>query len=88
MKGTDKIGRGFQNVRNKYPNVSATKIKEGIEHFLLPTDTNNAESEELLKHSKIDKNAPTCFGLHRDHLQGAKVSTWLKITCYVKSRYL
>jgi len=35
---------------------------------------------ELLKHSKIDKNAPTCFGLHGDHLQGAKVSTWLKVT--------
>ena len=34
----------------------------------------------LLKHSKIDKNAPTCFGLHGDHLQGAKVSTWLKVT--------
>jgi len=29
---------------------------------------------ELLKHSKLDKNAPTCFGLHRNHLQGAKVS--------------
>ena len=37
-------------------------------------------SLELLKHSKIDKNAPTCFGLHGDHLQGAKVSTWLKVT--------
>jgi len=35
---------------------------------------------ELLKHSKIHKNAPTCFGLHGDHLQGAKVSTWLKVT--------
>jgi len=34
---------------------------------------------ELLKHSKIDKNAPTCFGLHGAHLQGAKVSTWLKV---------
>ena len=30
MKGTDKIGRGFQYVRNKYPNVSDKKIKEGI----------------------------------------------------------
>ena len=59
-----------------------------LEHFLLPTDTHNAESVELLKHSKIDKNAPTCFGLHRDHLQGAKVSTWLKITRYVNSRYV
>jgi len=35
---------------------------------------------ELLKHSKINKNAPTCFGLHENHLQGAKVSTWLKVT--------
>ena len=43
---------------------------------------------ELLKHSKLDKNAPTCFGLHGDHLQGAKVSTWLKVTRYVNSRYV
>ena len=35
---------------------------------------------ELLKHSKTDKNAPTCFGVHGNHLQGAKVSTWLKVT--------
>ena len=56
------------------------RASNDVEHFLLPTDTHNAESVELLKHSKIDKNAPTCFGLHRDHLQGAKVSTWLKIT--------
>ena len=48
--------------------------------FYLPTDTHNAESVELLKHSKIDNNAQTCFGLHGDHLQGAKVSTWLKVT--------
>jgi len=49
--------------------------------FYLPTDTHTTlRSVELLKHSKIDKNAPTCFGLHRDHLQGAKISTWLKVT--------
>jgi len=41
---------------------------------------------KLLKHSKIDKNAPTCFGIHGNHLQGAKVSTWLKVTRLVKSR--
>ena len=35
---------------------------------------------ELLKHSKLDKNTPTYFGLHRNHLQGAKISAWLKIT--------
>ena len=43
------------------------------------------KNAELLKHSKLDKNAPTCFGLHRNHLQGPKVSAWLKITCLVKS---
>ena len=62
--------------------------QQKVKHFLLPTDAQNSESVELLKHSKIDKNAPTCFGLHRDHLQGAKVSTWLKVTRYVKSRYV
>ena len=39
----------------------------------------------LLKHPKLDKNAPTCFGLHSNHLQGAKVSAWLKITRLVNS---
>jgi len=43
------------------------------------------KNAELLKHSKLDKNAPTCFGLHINHLQGAKVSAWLKITRLVNS---
>ena len=42
------------------------------------------KNAELLKHSKLDKNAP-CFGLHRNNLQGAKVSAWLKITRLVDS---
>ena len=40
---------------------------------------------EYLKHSKLDKKAPTCFGLHRNHLQGAKVSAWLKTARLVNS---
>ena len=43
------------------------------------------KNAELLKHSKLDRNAPTCFGLHRNHLQGANVSAWLKITRLVNS---
>ena len=43
------------------------------------------KNAELLKHSKLDKNAPTCFGLHRNHLQGAKFSAWPKITRLVNS---
>jgi len=52
-----------------------------VSPLLLPTDAHNVKKNaELLKHAKLDKNAPTCFGLHRNHLQGAKVSVWLKVT--------
>jgi hypothetical protein len=30
VKGMDKTGCGFEYVRNKFPNVSDTKVKEGI----------------------------------------------------------
>jgi len=30
VKGMDKTGRGFEYLRNKFPNVSDAKIKEGI----------------------------------------------------------
>ena len=43
---------------------------------------------ELLKHFKISKTAPTCFGLQGNHHQGATISTWLKIKHLVKSRYV
>jgi len=43
---------------------------------------------ELLKHFKISKTAPTCFSLQGNNHQGATVSTWLKITHLVKSRYV
>jgi len=43
------------------------------------------KNAEILKHSKLDKNAAPCFGLHRNHLQGSKVSAWLKITRLVES---
>jgi len=36
VKGTDKTGRGFECLRNKLPNVSDAKIKEGI--FVGPPD--------------------------------------------------
>jgi len=34
---------------------------------------------ELLKHIKIMKAAPTCFGLRINHHQGATASVWLKL---------
>ena len=41
------------------------------------------KNTELLKHSKI--TLQHFFGLHRNHLQGATVSAWLKITHLVNS---
>jgi len=30
VKGMDKTGRGFEYVRNKFPNLNDVKMKEGI----------------------------------------------------------
>jgi len=35
------------------------------------TNAQNVKKVELLKHIKIMKAAPTCFGLQRNHHQGA-----------------
>jgi hypothetical protein len=37
---------------------------------------------ELLKHIKIMKAAPTCFGLQENHHQGTTTNTWLKIQAW------
>ena len=57
-----------------------------LSNFYYELTHTTLKNVEILKHSKIDKNAPTCFGLHGNHLQGAKVSTWLKVTRLVNSR--
>ena len=50
-----------------------------------PTKAHNVKKVELLKHFKISKTAPTCFGLQGNHHQEATISTLLKITHLVKS---
>jgi len=49
------------------------------------------KNAELLKHSKLDKNAPTCFGLHRNHLtkrvifsQALTLAPWRWFLCKPK----
>ena len=72
-------------------NFMVTPCINNIQHFFFHyqlTHTTLKKNVELLKHSKISKNAPTCFGLQRNHLQGAKVSTWLKVTRLVNSRHV
>jgi len=46
--GMDKTGRGFEYLRNKFPNVSDAKIKEGI--FIGPPD------QELMQDKQFDED--------------------------------
>ena len=48
VKGMDKTGCGFQYVRNKFPNVSDAKIKEGISRGPL--------NMELMQENQFDKD--------------------------------
>jgi len=48
VKGMDKTGRRFEFVRNKFPNVSDAKIKEGI--FIGP------QIRELMTDNEFDED--------------------------------
>jgi len=45
------------------------------QHFNFQLMHTTLKNVELLKHFKISKNAPTCFGLRGNHHQGATIST-------------
>ena len=65
-----------------------TPCINNIQHFNYQMTHTTLINVELLKHFKISKTAPTYFSLQRNNHQGATVSTWLKITHLVKSRYV
>jgi len=48
VKGMDKTGSGFEYMRNKFPNVSDAKIKEGI--FIGP------QIRELMQGKQFDED--------------------------------
>ena len=49
-----------------------------------PTNAHNVKKTQLLKHFKIRKIAPTCFGLQGNHHQGATASASLKLHTWFK----
>ena len=69
-------------------NFMVTPCINNIQHFNYHLTHTTLKNVELLKHFKISKTAPTCFGLQGNHHQGTTFSTWLKITQLVKSRYV
>jgi len=58
-----------------YTNSMVTPCINNIQHFNYQMIHTTLKNVELLKHSKVSKTAPTCFGLQGNHLQGAKVRT-------------
>jgi len=52
-----------------------TPCINNIQHFNFQLMYTTLKNVELLKHIKISKTAPTCFGLQGNHHQGATVST-------------
>jgi len=62
MKGMDKTGRGLEYVRNKLPNVSDTKIKEGI--FI------GSKIRELIQDKQFDEDLDETEKIYGCHLRG------------------
>ena len=56
-------------------NFMVTPCINNIQHFNYPLTLTTLKNVELLKHFKISKTAPTCFGLQGDHHQGVTAST-------------
>ena len=69
---------GGLRIQQEYPAISHNTWVS-IQHFIQLTHT-TLKNVKLLKHFKISKNAPTCFGLRGNHHQGATISTKLKNT--------
>jgi len=66
VKGMDKTGRGFEYLRNKLPNVSDAKIKEGI--FIGP------QIRELTQDKQFDEDRneteKKCMVVFKEDLKG------------------
>ena len=52
-----------------------TKCINNIQQFNNQLTHTTLKNVKLLKHFKISKTAPTCFGLQGNHHQGATIST-------------
>ena len=52
-----------------------TPCFNNIQHFNNQLTHTTLKNVELLKYFKINKTAPTCFGLKGNHHQGVTIST-------------
>jgi len=87
VKGMDKTGHGFEYVRNKFPNVSDAKIKEGIligpqirklmQDKQFDEDLNETEGNAWLSFKKICK----------DFLGNHKAANYQDVVQYLLTSY-
>ena len=62
VRGVDKTGRGLQYVKNKFPNVSDTKIKEC--KFI------GSQIREMMQGKQFDEDLNEAEKMHGCHLRG------------------
>ena len=67
------IYESFSNL--KCLNFMVTPCINNIQHFNFQLMHTTLKNVELLKHFKISKTAPTCFGSQGNHHQGATIRT-------------
>jgi len=72
---TDEMPCGFPIKICSSINFMVTPCINNIQHFNIQMMHTTLKNVELLKHLKISKTAPTCFGLQGNHHQGATIST-------------
>jgi len=74
-----RIARWIPKATNTYTgcviNFMVTTCINNIQHFNNQLTHTTLKNVELLKHFKISKTAPTCFGLQGNHHQEATIST-------------
>jgi hypothetical protein len=63
--------KGIQ--RTNFINFMVTSCINNIQHFNNQLTYTTLKNVALLKHCKISKTAPTCFGLQGNHHQGATI---------------
>ena len=87
VKGMDKTSHGFQYVRNKFPNVSDAKIKEGI--FIGPQIRELMQDKQFVEElNETERNAWLFFKrICKDFLGNNKaVIRMLCRTCWLHTK--
>jgi len=77
------------HISKKFPASYGTSTFSTVQHINYQLTHTTLKNVELLKHFKISKTAPTCFGLQGNHHQGATTSALrcvIPVVCVTNER--